>query len=444
MHSAKLTMTKYLSVLLLACGFNLAAVAQENSPYSRYGLGDIVPNHNILSRAMGGISAGVIDYRSINFTNPASLAMVPNTIFDIAAEADVRTLKSANPPAKFSATNSLFSYLQIAFPLTTRKMFKKDKSWGMSFGLRPVTRIGYKIEKNERLSNIDSLNTLYEGSGGVNQAFIATGYRIKNLYMGISVGYMFGNKDYSTKLEFINDSVLYYKANYEKKTTFGGIFVNAGLQYEMKVKQGTYLRFGVYGSLQQKLKASRDETTETYAYDGNGGTYRVDSVYDQKDIKGSIKYPSTVGIGFTYTSPHWMYGVDVETANWSNYTYYGKTDLVQNNWTVRAGVQYFPAKDATSVKKYFNFVKYRAGLYYGTDYINLNKSRPEYGFTVGTGMPLTSLQRINIDYSGIVMLNTAVEIGNRGNKQTNLRENTMRYSIGISMNARWFQKPKYN
>ena len=430
--------------LIFALFIYVSASAQENSPYSRYGLGDIVPNHNIFSRAMGGISAGVVDFRSLNFTNPASLAMVPNTIFDIAAEADVRTLRSANPPAKFSATNSLFSYLQIGFPLTTKKMFKKDKSWGMSFGLRPVTRIGYKIEKNERLSGIDSLNTLYEGSGGANQAFIATGYRVRNLYMGISVGYMFGSKDYSTKLEFINDSVLYYKANYENKTTFGGIFVNVGLQYEMKVKQGGYLRFGVYGSLQQKLKASRNDVKETYAYDGNSATYRVDSVYEQKDIKGTIKYPSTVGIGFTYTSPHWMYGIDVETANWSNYTYYGKTDQVQNNWTVRAGMQYFPAKENSSVKKYFNFVKYRAGFYYGTDYINLNKNRPEYGFTVGTGMPLTSLQHININYSGIVMLNTAVEIGNRGNKQTNLRENTMRYSIGISMNALWFQKPKYN
>ena len=138
-----------------------------------------------------------------------------------------------------------------------------------------------------------------------------------------------------------------------------------------------------------------------------------------------------------------MYGVDIETSNWSNYTYYGQTDFVKNNYTIRAGAQFYPAKEGMSTKKYFNFVKYRAGAYYGTDYIEVNKSRPEYGFTVGTGMPLTSLQRLS--YNGeYVTLNTAVEFGNRGNKQTNIRENIMRYSIGISMNARWFQKPKYN
>ena len=442
MRLAKLTMVKSLPVLFVACGLQLVANAQENSPYSRYGLGDVVPNHNIFTRGMGGISAGVIDYQSINFTNPASLASLPVTIFDIAAEADTRTLRSTSPPKKFSETNSLFSYLQLGFPLTTKKMYKKGINWGMSFGLRPVTRIGYKIEKYERLSGIDSLYTLWEGNGGTNQAFLGTGIKYKNLSFGILVGYMFGSKEYSTKLEFINDSVAYYKGNYVNKTTFGGLFVNAGLQLEQKLGDGL-LRVGVYGSLHQNLKANRDDVKETFAYDASNSTYRVDSVFEQKDIKGSIKYPSTVGLGFTYNTRHFLYGIDVETANWSNYTYYGQTDQLNNSYTVRAGVQYYPAKEGTPVKKYFNFVKYRAGAYYGSDYIAVNKKRPEYGFTVGAGMPLTSLQRLS--YNGeYVVMNIGLEFGNRGNKQTNIRENTMRYSLGVSMNARWFQKPKYN
>ncbi|MBK7432827.1 MAG: hypothetical protein IPI66_02325 [Chitinophagaceae bacterium] len=128
MRLAKLTMVKSLPVLFVACGLQLVANAQENSPYSRYGLGDVVPNHNIFTRGMGGISAGVIDYQSINFTNPASLASLPVTIFDIAAEADTRTLRSTSPPKKFSETNSLFSYLQLGFPLTTKKMYKKGST----------------------------------------------------------------------------------------------------------------------------------------------------------------------------------------------------------------------------------------------------------------------------------------------------------------------------
>ena len=168
----------------------------------------------------------------------------------------------------------------------------------------------------------------------------------------------------------------------------------------------------------------------------------MDSVLDQK-VKGTISYPAMGGIGFSYQDLHWMAGADFEYGNWANYRFFGAKDNVQDNWTVRAGVQYYPAKDNTPVKKYFNFVKYRAGLYYGSDYIKVNKNRPEYGFTVGTGMPLTSLRKIS--YTGeYVVLNTGLEFGSRGNKQTNLRESIFRFNIGISMNARWFQKPKYN
>ncbi|MEI7735671.1 MAG: hypothetical protein WCI49_09395, partial [Ferruginibacter sp.] len=113
------------------------------------------------------------------------------------------------------------------------------------------------------------------------------------------------------------------------------------------------------------------------------------------------------------------------------------------NWVVRVGAQYYPAKLNTPVKNYFSFVRYRAGFYYGPDYIKTNNSRPEYGFSLGTGMPLTSLQRLS--YGGeYVVLNTALEIGGRGGKNSNIRENTVRFSFGVSMNARWFRKLKYD
>ena len=150
-----------------------------------------------------------------------------------------------------------------------------------------------------------------------------------------------------------------------------------------------------------------------------------------------------IAAGAVYEDAHWMLGADFEYGNWAGYRFYGQTDAVQNNWTIRVGTQYYPAKIGTPVKKYFNFVKYRAGFYYGSDYIKSTANRPEYGFTVGAGMPLTSLKRIS--YAGeYVVLNTGLEFGSRGNKQTNLRENLVRFSIGVSMNARWFQKPKYN
>ncbi|NOT91790.1 hypothetical protein [Ferruginibacter sp.] len=441
-------MTKFIPVLFVACGFHTAVFAQENSPYSRYGLGDITPNRNVFARGMGGVSAANIDYTSVNFVNPATLASVPLTIFDIGGEIDVRTLKSANPVKKFSTTNTIFSYLQLAFPLTTEKMRKKDIAWGMNFGLKPVTKINYKIGVPGRTS-IDSLYTLYEGTGGANQAFIGTGLKIKKLSFGISAGYLFGNKDYSTRKMFVNDTVIYKKSNTEKKGTFGGLLITGGLQYDIvlnKDKKKEYpkiLRLGVYGNLQQQINVTTDALNETFEYDANLSTYRIDSVYEKNDVKGKIEYPSSFGAGFTYQDEHWVFGADYEMTSWSKYSYPGEADPVQNSWVIRAGGQYYPAKIGTPVKKYFNFVKYRAGFYYGPDYIKTGSNRPDYAFTLGTGMPLTSLKYLN--YSGeYVTLNTALEVGGRGDKKTNLKENTIRFSIGVSMNARWFAKRKYN
>jgi len=445
-------MAKTLFVLFVACGWQMSATAQENSPYSRYGLGDLRPNHNVFTRGMGGISAAVADNNSINFTNPASLTYIGNTIFDVATEVDYRILKSQVPAKKFTSANTYVSYLQLAFPLTTPKMAKKNMLWAMSFGIKPVSNINYKIEESKRLPGIDSSHTLYEGSGGANQAFFGTGFKYKNLRVGINAGYMFGNKDHSTIPTIIPDSVnnFHYTSNSATKTAYGGLFINGGIQYDIALARDEKnplivtknLRLGVYGSLQQKINAKSDLVRETIFYDQNGNIFRIDSVYQENDVKGTIKYPAMVGIGGVYQDANWLVGADFELGNWSAYRYYGQKDEVQNNWMARLGAQYNPFKPGTSATKYFRHVNYRAGFYYGSDYVNTNANRPEYGFTIGTGMPLTSIRKRN-PYGDYVVLNTALEVGNRGNKQTNLRENLVRFSIGISMNASWFQKRKY-
>ncbi len=408
---------------------------------------------------MGGISAGYFNYSDINFKNPASLGILNHTTFDVGAEVDIRTLKSTSSNNKYTSTNSLFSYIQVAFPLTSPKMRKKNMDWGLSFGLRPITRIGYKIEKNERLTGIDSLNTLYEGSGGVNQANVSTGLRIRTspksrkvgnyLSIGVSSGYTFGNKDFSTQKIFVNDTVAYYKSNTQAVSHFGGIFFNAGLQYEHHFLKGekdntksSVLTIGTYASFQQNLRARQDKVNETFGFNSNGEIIAIDTVTFDKEAKGTVTLPATYGIGFTYQdkNEHWLVGADFEMTNWKSYRYYGEQDAVQNSWTARMGAQYLPAKKG--VNKYLNFVKYRAGFYFGPDYVKLDKTRFNYAGTLGASFPLTTSRSYTI--RDFVFLNTAVEIGGRGNNSSfSFKENNLRFSFGISMNAFWFQKRNY-
>ncbi len=467
MHLANLTTAgiKRIFVLILSVSIYSFASAQENSPYSRYGIGDLVPNQNIINRGMGGISIGYTNptiydkyitptsfFQSINLINPASVGTLNNTVLDLGGEVDIRTLKSTTSPSKYTATNTLISYLQMGFPIASAKMKKKGHTWGVNFGLKPISRISYKILKSERLTGIDSLNTLYEGTGGLNQVNIGTGIRIKIseknllkqfLSLGFNTGYAFGSKNYSTKLDLISDSVIYYKSNTEAKSNFSGVFLNLGVQYEIELPRNSKLVVGAYSNLKQNLKSKRDNIDETFAYDGNGGIINIDTVSFRKGLEGTVKIPATYGAGFTYQNKHWLFGLDFETANWSTYSYYGQKDNVQQAWTIRAGTQYYPARDNTAATKYWSFVKYRAGFYYGPDYIKLESNRPAYAVTAGASFPLTSLQRIRLGES--VLLNTALEFGSRGNKQSqSVRENITRISIGVSMNARWFQKRSYD
>ena len=61
---------KFVLICLLSIAYCQFAVAQDNSPYSRYGLGDLHPNSNIYNRGMAGISAAFSDPRITGPTDP--------------------------------------------------------------------------------------------------------------------------------------------------------------------------------------------------------------------------------------------------------------------------------------------------------------------------------------------------------------------------------------
>src|SRR5450432_1380286 len=345
-----------LTCLLLAA-LPLFCFAQENSPYSRYGVGNILPAGNIKNRAMGGISAGFTDGATINTVNPATYGNLILTTLDVGIEYDGRTIKSLNPLGTYKSNNGIISYLQFGFPLLNgnKKAIKKQTGWAVTFGLKPISRINYKISSSARIAT-DSSSTIYEGNGGINEAFIGTAIRIKNFSIGINSGYLFGAKDYNTRLGITNDSADYfYSTNYQTKTRFGGIFLNAGIQYAIKIKGG-FLRLGAYGNLQQQYKATKDEVRETFSYNtGTGNPEKIDSIFENSGQKGKVQLPSTIGAGFAIEKEHVLFGADFEATNWDNYRFFGLKDLVKNSWLGKFGIQYYPSPNGSS--KYFENVR---------------------------------------------------------------------------------------
>ena len=467
--------------LLVAFSFQLFAAgflyAQDNSPYSRYGLGDLHPNTNIFNRGMAGLSAAYSDpqidgpsdprigkyYPSINFLNPASysrfFALKEGTtkklqygrmILDIGVNFNNRTLHEANNPQSFSSSNGYFSYMQIGVPI--------KKNWGLVLGLRPLSTISYKIDRNERLYDpntgamIDSVKTQFRGDGGSYLFNTGTGIAIKNFSIGINAGYLFGKKDYSTRRFFINDTVVYSASNHQTKTNFGGLFFNAGMQYRIDLSKDKlkYIQFGAFGNVQHKLDTKNDIIRETYFVDqSDGSELRLDSVYEQLGVKGSLDYPANLGAGFIVEQlpdtkrSGWLLGVDFLSNNWDKYRFNGQADAVRSNWQVRIGGQLRPPMKTS----YKSFVSYRIGFFVGDDYVYLNNTKlPVWGVSAGLSLPVLNLKdnsaakRFRTQFS---IVNLSAEYIKRGNNDNPINENQFRISVGFTLSDLWFTKRKY-
>jgi len=77
-----------------------------------------------------------------------------------------------------------------------------QKKIGLAFGFKPFTRINYSIQNISRTS-IDSMENLYEGSGGLSQIFIGLGKKWKHISLGFNTGYEWGKKNIKYQSGFL-------------------------------------------------------------------------------------------------------------------------------------------------------------------------------------------------------------------------------------------------
>ncbi|TWF44953.1 hypothetical protein FHW36_101879 [Chitinophaga polysaccharea] len=424
------------SILCLLGTFFLVAnkvSAQENSPYSRYGLGDLNNNQNTVNRGMGGVSQAYNDPQAVNFVNPASYYSLVLTTFDVGIEGGAKSITDQG--AKFSSGFGTLSYLQLGIPLVRNR-------WGLNLGLRPVTRVSYNIQQGFNSNFGDTtkwpLTNKYEGSGGLYQLYAGTGVRVGDFSIGVNLGYLFGNVENNTRLFFPDPNT--YPSHKMTRITYNSFFYKLGLQYRAKLNKEMDMTFGVTGSMKQNMNARQEALNETLMSNGAGNYTNQDTVSYVKGNRGKVVYPEEFGGGIMIRKyDKWSVGVDYTSNQWQNFkSFEVKDSALQNAWKLAIGGQFVP--NATALSGYWNRVAYRLGAYYGQDYLKLaGQNMPMMGFTVGAGLPVRRMPYSN-QYS---MLNLAFEVAHRGNNQTVLKENTYRISLGFTLSDKWFIKRKY-
>jgi hypothetical protein len=163
------------------------------------------------------------------------------------------------------------------------------------------------------------------------------------------------------------------------------------------------------------------------------------NVTDVPVADAHLKLPSkfTFGIGVGDTKK-WIVGSEITFQSTSNFgNRFNDIDNVsyENAAKFTLGGYYIP--NYKSFSSFFERVVYRGGFRFENTGLVINDQPIEdVAVTFGLGMPLRGA------FSNI---NLGVEFGNKGTKNAGLvREHYMNFSIGLSLNDKWFQKSKYN
>ena len=415
--------------VLLFFVLGLNAQTSINSPYSRFGLGQLSgKNVNTALQGMGGISIGYADPSMINPGNPASYGVIDSAsfIFEAGVFADFKTLKTTT--LSESGYYSSLSYVFLGFPIT--------KWWRSSVGVMPFSKIGYDVDILVDVEDFSNVENSIEGDGGLNQVFWGNAFRVgKNLRLGIDATYLFGESRRRSVINFV-DSLFILGTKTEAKTRGSDFIFDYGVQYDFHFNNSRHLTLGLIYANTFHLDATRSYLATTIV---NGIDGSVDIVKDtiayNPDEKGTITLPDRAGIGFTYRNAEsWLIGADFEWQNWKKFEAFGVPDTLENSWRFAVGGEFTP--NHTSLSSLFTRMTYRLGFRYNNSYLTIsNHQINEFGISFGFNIPLRKTR---------TTLDLGIEVGKRGTtKDLLIQENFINFTFGVAIHEHWFHKRKY-
>ncbi len=400
-----------------------------SSPYSRFALGRLTPNNNILNMAMGGTSIASRNPLFVNPENPASYTAFDSTsfVFDGAFLLKRQTLSNIGVSSK--TNDASLGYITMGFPVA--------KWWKSSFGVMPFSSVGYLIGRDTVMSNLGKVEFGYTGNGGLVKAYLGNAFQpFKNLSVGFNLSYIFGSVSHESTVIF-PDSANMYSTRYNNSSVLKNLNLDFGLQYHITLKNGTFMVAGLTYSPKQSLHGLADELGVSFLHNYSSNLdQNKDTVLYVSGSKGDVVLPANVGGGLSFGRVNrWTASADVKWQKWSDYTYFGNSEALRNDLRISVGGQYKPSP--LDIGKFYKRVTYRAGLRYELSYLELRNTRlNEFGVSMGVGLPMKKSRST---------INIAMEAGTYGTTNNGLiSESYLRFSVGVSLYDKWFLKRKFD
>jgi hypothetical protein len=132
----------------------------------------------------------------------------------------------------------------------------------------------------------------------------------------------------------------------------------------------------------------------------------------------------------------WAFGVDASLQDWADYEDFNNSANYGKGYVIGVGGQWIP--DFFSVRPgFWRRTMFRGGVQWQkTPLVIRNQEITDLSFRLGAAIPFGR--------SGGI-LNTTFLYGIKGTlKESLVRENYFRVHLGVTINDRWFLKPKYD
>ena len=417
-------------LVLVLCLVSGIVIAQNNtnSPYSRYGYGQLAEQGASNSRAMGGVAYGLRDKAHTNFANPASYTAVDSLTFIFEAGMSLQNTNFDNGIAKTNAKNTSLDYLSMHFRIGTR--------FGMCLGLLPYANVGYDMENVIKEADKKKTTvTNYFGEGGLHQAYVGLAYKINRKFsIGANISYLWGDVEHAMMLTFPYDDDAYGCAKRDH-VGINSVKLDFGAQYSYQFGKKHFATFGAVFSPGYNLT----NTTYTQELLGlsttilSGGT-TMSGKQTNLNVKNGIPMSFGAGVAYVYDG-RLTVGLDVTYQQWSKVSFMGNKDAFVDRTNIAVGAEYLPDPIGRSILKR---IKYRAGAYYNAPYYKLDgvRASKEWGVSAGLSIPLLrsrSYFNISAQYARV-----------NGQTANFINENQLRVNIGVTFNERWFYKTRVN
>ena len=401
--------------LMLFEASRLPAQNSTNSPYTRYGYGDLANRSFGAGRSMGGIGIGLRSSKQINPMNPASYSCMDSLTFLFDFGASFQASFYNDGTNRQNNWNGNVEYMAMQFPLLKRL--------AMSVGLMPFSHVGYSFGEAKTSSEGQLYTESFEGIGGLNQLYAGLSIELwkKRLSVGANINYLFGSITHTAVTDYIS-------SNTSRITGINMMKLNDatfdfGLQYVQPVSKTDNLTVGLIYNPKKRMNNVNYETIT------NGTDVLLDDTVTWK----AYDFPAGYGAGLSYVRENkFIAAVDVSFQEWSKASFNGLTEQFSNRTKISGGFEYIPNLFS---RPYLNRTRYRAGLSYSNAYIQVRGyGYKELGATFGAGFPMSD-SRSFVNFS-LEYVKIAPDI------KTMINENYFRITLSYTFNEFWFFKRK--